>query len=223
MCCLPLLSNCWKYNFACISGDPDSLSSILLNMDEEEGDNSFELEHEVSAPDDKKKCPHCGKIILHRSNMRKHIKRRHSAYQCNECSEICSNKVQLRRHTNSQHTRSGYPCSQCDKTCNSKSNLDQHIRAKHNEELKPNIDEELKPNIDEELKPNIDEELKPNIEEELKPSIDEELKPNIDSLGVKQEENLKLNSDRLLAKSSCYKMCSHSIQLALGEHRRGYG
>ena len=43
------------------------------------------------------------------------------------------------------------------------------------------------------------------------------------SLGVKQEENLKLNSDRLLAKSSCYKMCSHSIQLALGEHRRGYG
>ena len=43
------------------------------------------------------------------------------------------------------------------------------------------------------------------------------------NLGVKQEENLKLNSDRLLAKSSCYKMCSHSIQLALGEHRRGYG
>ena len=119
----------------CLTGDPDTLSTILLN----DGQTNYrELKSEVSNINDKQKCPHCGKIIVKKRNMQRHISAKHAAgeFKCSECVFISKDKVQLRKHSLSMHTKSSYVCPQCDQRCKTKNSLDCHRRAKH-EDLKP--------------------------------------------------------------------------------------
>ena len=131
----------------CLTGDPDTLSAVLLNLEEEE-DNVHasyvqpkyeEVSNQISQ---QQKCPHCGKIIVERGKMQEHISAKHPAareYNCNECPFSAAHKAQLKKHRNSMHTRSSYVCPQCDQVCKTKNNLDWHTRAKH-EESKPSCD-----------------------------------------------------------------------------------
>ena len=114
----------------CLTGDPDTLSTILLND---------ELKSEVSNINHHQKCPHCGKIIVKTRNMQRHISAKHAAgeFKCSECVFISKDKVQLRKHSLSMHTKTSYICPQCDQRCKTKNSLDCHIRAKH-EDLKQN-------------------------------------------------------------------------------------
>ena len=169
----------------CLTGDPDSLSAVLLNLEEEEDNVLLNLEEEEeednvlvkmeeeeeednvllnldedekednahtgyvqpkceegSSVNQKQKCPHCGKIIVKRENMQKHISAKHPIvreYMCNECPFSSAHKAQLKKHINSMHTRSSFACSQCDQECNTKNNLDWHTRTKH-EDTKPSCD-----------------------------------------------------------------------------------
>ena len=120
----------------CLTGDPDTLSAVLLNS--EEGDNV----HTTFVQQQQQKCPHCGKIIAERGNMQQHISAKHPTtgeHKCNECPFSSAHKAGLKKHRNSMHTRSSYACPQCGQVCKTKNNLDWHTRAKH-EESKQNCD-----------------------------------------------------------------------------------
>ena len=128
----------------CLTGDPDSLSTILLNLEEDDDHPYVEPKCElVSNVSEQQKCPHCGKMIVKRGNMQRHITAKHPAageYKYNECVFNCEHKVQLKKKKiNSMHTRSFYACPQCDQICKTKSNLEWHTRAKH-EESKPSCE-----------------------------------------------------------------------------------
>ena len=129
----------------CLTGDPDTLSAVLLNLEEGDNHTSFlqpkyeEVNNQISQ---QQKCPHCGKIIVERGNMRQHISAKHPTageYNCNECPFSSAQKAQLKKHRNSMHTRSSYVCPQCGQKCKTKNNLDWHTRAKH-EESKPSCE-----------------------------------------------------------------------------------
>ena len=131
----------------CLTGDPDTLSTILLNLEEEEGDNHTfvqpKFEEIASNVSQQQKCPHCGKIVVERGNMQQHITAKHPTaggeYKCNECVYSSAHKDRLKKHRNSMHTRSSYACPECGQICKTKNNLNWHIRAKH-EESKPSCE-----------------------------------------------------------------------------------
>ena len=93
----------------CLTGDPDALSTILLNLEEDDDHAYVEPKCElVSNISGQQKCPQCGKMIVGTGNMKQHITA--YCYVCPQCDQICKTKSNLEWHTRAKHEESKPSC-----------------------------------------------------------------------------------------------------------------
>nr|XP_027207865.1 zinc finger protein 236-like [Penaeus vannamei] len=98
----------------------------------------------LASDDSSQYCPYCGKVIRHRSNLRKHIADMHSGvyyqFRCIVCAKVFRTKNSMLTHTYRQHPgikvkgrlNIGFVvCSFCKKTFSCISSLRTHIRDIH--------------------------------------------------------------------------------------------
>ena len=86
------------------------------------------------ASEGKFSCELCNKKCSQRSDLKSHIARTHAeeTIPCDQCDEIFSNKVYLKRHKGRKHIKSRkFPCPQCEKKFHHKPDVRGHINQVH--------------------------------------------------------------------------------------------
>lgn len=83
-------------------------------------------------------CPHCGKEIKSRTNLRYHIKLKHEnnkRFKCPDCGEAYQKNYQLIEHVSAKHTGEKlFQCEYCGDSFTRSWKRNDHIRKIHTDE-----------------------------------------------------------------------------------------
>ncbi|ODM88384.1 putative zinc finger protein [Orchesella cincta] len=91
-------------------------------------------------------CPHCQTVFSHRSNLKRHLRLKHSnqgkgnpvpiePVPCPTCGKTFSNWEGVSTHIRDVHGNERFSCSECNVVVKSKKQLNVHMKAVHNPEM----------------------------------------------------------------------------------------
>lgn len=93
------------------------------------------LEKQVPIDDQNFQCSHCSKIFANHRLLRDHVRRHVNHYKCPLCDMTCNSPSNLRNHIRSRHSDDRpYECDFCGLGCRTKCDLQRHVQTHSQEE-----------------------------------------------------------------------------------------